>query len=629
MRRGIPSASPLGLALGAVLAGLVAASCRDEPRAPAQTAPEAKPVPRVVIIGVDGLDPGIVAELVARDALPNLARLHREPLAAPLPSHPLSAWTSLFTGRDASAHGVTGAPPHLGADGPPLRGAAEWLWETLARSGRRVRVIRAPAAFPAERRANLELLAGEGSPDVLGGPCRWLVVSSGPASGVSPPGAAARAIEKEEPGRWRADITLERPDGTTATARLSFATDGDGGDGPVLVARGRGGEVRSPVGRWSDWLSIGFTDGPAEVEAVTRMLPLEIDGALEVFLSPPFVDPFAPELPITYPRYWAGFLADRYGRYRGCSAGGDETAFAAGVIGPGAFLRQAYGSWEQQERMTLGEMTRDGWDVLVSVFPQPGPAVRVFERASDPGMPCHDAALADGYGDTVERMYGHLDSMVGEILKALGPSDRLIVVSARGLRTVRRELNVTSWLREEGYLVLDRSARQARVAGLDDVDWSKTRAYGLGAGGIYLNLAGREPGGIVEPGEEASALLEEIRGELAGLSEGSRPVVEEVRTAEELLGEHAGRGPDLLVVLAPGYAVSAASSRGSVPRAVLQDSSRPWIPAADGGDPDDAAGVLMTVLPPAGTPAMEDLVPTVLEVQGVPAPPDLPGTSFW
>ena len=32
-----------------------------------------------------------------------------------------------------------------------------------------------------------------------------------------------------------------------------------------------------------------------------------------------------------------------------------------------------------------------------------------------------------------------------------------------------------------------------------DIDWSRTRAYGLGLNGLYINLRGREASGIVDP----------------------------------------------------------------------------------------------------------------------------------
>ena len=56
-----------------------------------------------------------------------------------------------------------------------------------------------------------------------------------------------------------------------------------------------------------------------------------------------------------------------------------------------------------------------------------------------------------------------------------------------------------------------------------DVDWVRTKAYGLGLNGLYLNLQGRERDGIVKPGAEADALLAEmfptrLRGSAMGVA---------------------------------------------------------------------------------------------------------------
>ena len=42
------------------------------------------------------------------------------------------------------------------------------------------------------------------------------------------------------------------------------------------------------------------------------------------------------------------------------------------------------------------------------------------------------------------------------------------------------------------------------------VDWSKSKAYAMGLGDIYVNLRGREAGGIVAPGAEYEALRAEL-----------------------------------------------------------------------------------------------------------------------
>lgn len=91
-------------------------------------------------------------------------------------------------------------------------------------------------------------------------------------------------------------------------------------------------------------------------------------------------------------------------------------------------------------------------------------------------------------------------------------------------------------------------------------DWSRTKAYLMDAveaeGGrrIRLNVRGREPQGVVEPGEEYDRLREETAAALLALRDAAgRPMVRHVRRGEELYpGPYAGHGPDLMVFFEPG-----------------------------------------------------------------------------
>ena len=99
-------------------------------------------------------------------------------------------------------------------------------------------------------------------------------------------------------------------------------------------------------------------------------------------------------------------------------------------------------------------------------------------------------------------------------------------MSDHGFAPYARKFSLNTWLLENGYLVLEGRARRgapaattrrsSRVHRVDAVDWSKTRAYGMGFNGLYLNLAGRElddpetaedEAGIVQPGARREALL--------------------------------------------------------------------------------------------------------------------------
>ena len=84
-----------------------------------------------------------------------------------------------------------------------------------------------------------------------------------------------------------------------------------------------------------------------------------------------------------------------------------------------------------------------------------------------------------------------------------------------------------------------------------EIDWTRTRVYGADFwGNLYLNLRGREPSGIVESGQEAEGLLQEITERLRTLRdpETGEAIVQRVHRRTELYsGPLAHQAPDLLV----------------------------------------------------------------------------------
>lgn len=629
------------LACFTVILSALAGSCHCRGGADGgQGASAVRDDPRLVVIGVEGLDHRLLDGLVASGKVPNLARLHRSTLETTVPSDPAPAWSSFATGTPPAAHGILGdllrLPSSYELAGPCQGGGTrlgEPFWSAAARGGKRVRVLRAPYSCPPSAAGAAEVLGGAGTPALVGGQgAAMLVRSSSPPAAVRPPaGGIQLAAAPLQEGGWKVRVPGPEQGGGQTAAELTMRWSAPAGKKDrVLLVDGGSGQVRVAPGKWSGWVELSFEGGVKEIAGITRVLPLSGGAGLEVVLEPVSADPYAPLVPLSAPRYYAGFLADRYGRFRTTGCLVDEHAFAAGQIGPAALLNQTYSSWEQAERMTLGELGRGGWDLLVSVFPQPGAAVRVLARAGDDRLPAHDSALDAGYGANLEKLYERLDGLVGEIMKGLSASDRLIVVGVRGLRPVRRELNLTTWLVKEGYTVLARKARSSGRDGYADVEWDRTRAYAGGAGAVYLNLDGREPHGTVQPGQEALDLLDELRDGLLAIRDGSSPVIKDVVTgAEAFSGPALDRAPDLLVVLHAGYAIGAAGRLGAVPPSVLQDSTRPWIPAADGGDPADAAGVFLATLPPRGDPSVVDVAPTVLGFFAIKPPPTCTGRNLW
>lgn len=170
-------------------------------------------------------------------------------------------------------------------------------------------------------------------------------------------------------------------------------------------------------------------------------------------------------------------------------------------------------------------------------------------------------------------------------------------------------------------------------------DWSRTRAYLMDAveteGGrrIRLNVRGREPQGVVEPGEEYDRLREEIAAALLALRDtAGRPLVRHVRWGEELYpGPYAGQGPDLMVFFEPGgpdtAGVDAPAERAPdglvglrATKGYTGDHHPDGVFIAHGDG--IAAGKTISA-------KIVDVCPTILHLLGVPIPTDVDGRVLF
>jgi predicted AlkP superfamily phosphohydrolase/phosphomutase len=169
-----------------------------------------------------------------------------------------------------------------------------------------------------------------------------------------------------------------------------------------------------------------------------------------------------------------------------------------------------------------------------------------FWHHFDPDHPRYepDSPFADVVGD----YHALLDGLVGGVVdRALDrdPETVVFIVSDHGSQAMRGGVFLNDWLRREGYLALTEEPAPGDRLDLSKVDFAQSRAWAEGGyyGRLYLNVAGREPQGIVPP-EHAAALLREIAAGLEGLACGAR--VLEPRHVYRAVN---GVAPDLLVYL--------------------------------------------------------------------------------
>lgn len=114
---------------------------------------------------------------------------------------------------------------------------------------------------------------------------------------------------------------------------------------------------------------------------------------------------------------------------------------------------------------------------------------------------------------------------------------------------------------------------------LQNVDWSQTRAYGMGFNGLYLNLEGREGNGIVQPAAEKEALIEEIATKLLVIRdpETGKHVISKVYRADEVYtGQYVKEAPDLIVGYNKGFRAATETVLGKFPKELLKDNIDKW-----------------------------------------------------
>ena len=580
---------------------------------------------RVIVLALDGVSPDLLEPRMDAGALPQFARLRAlgayRRLATTQPPQSPVAWAGFATGRNPAQHGLHDflerlpgrytpriAITRLDGDTPvrPLRARA-W-WQYAAEAGVPVTVLGCPNTFPPDA-VNGRMLAGMGVPDVLGTQGTFIYVTSDAAEARRVTGGEVLHVPAATP--WRFALPgPQRQTWTGATERVTLPAE-------VVVAADSGratirlGDATCDLapGQWSGWLSLRFRLGPLrQMAAITQAYLVSLTPELRLYVSPLSLDPREPWFPLSHPPEYAAELASQLGLFATRGMPFDTWGRDTGCLPEPAFRQQAEALQDERERLLdfeLGRLTRG---VLFAYCEYPDTMQHLYWRA-DGATPA-----------PIEDCYRRLDRLVGRVLDRLGPRDTLLVLSDHGFASFRRAVHLNAWLREQGYLVLRDGATTSPEL-FAAVDWTRTRAYALGFGGVFLNLAGREPQGLVAVGD-AAALRAELRARLAAWTDPAtgEPIGHGVYLREELYaGPYLAEMPDVLFGCRRGYRVSWESALGAVPAALLADNDRPW----SGDHLMDAAlvpGVLLCNRPlPVATPTLYDLAPTLLHLMGLPA----------
>jgi predicted AlkP superfamily phosphohydrolase/phosphomutase len=667
-------------------------------------APAATKFPRVVVLGIDGMDPDILRDVMQRypGQMPHFEQLASEggihPLGTSTPPQSPVAWSNFITGQNPGGHGIydfihrnvtsRGPAPSTSTEGheDQMELWGDWqlpedvpgeanrsgvaFWTTLMEHGIPADVWRMPANFPVEKSEGYSF-SGMMTPaiDSAYGECTFFT--------TNPPVEFAgdeRVVGVSEFG-GRIDTRLTGPPNgfrkgrpTTSVPMTVFLDRASGGaavevDGHVLILE---------PGEWSDFTPLMFHmlgDGAADtmlgwfpgmqIGGTVRFYLRSIEPEFEMYASPVNIDPSNPAAPVSEPAEASAEVADietGIGPYYTQGMPEDVNALKRKVLSDAEFMGQAELVHDESERMMDWALDRymaneDG-GLLFFYYSSVDLCCHMMWRHSDEEHPDHDHELADGdsshwsgregstWHDVVDDLYLQMDSILGRLREQVGHDTRLIVMSDHGFAPYARKFSLNTWLLENGYLVL-KGGEERELVETDSahedvwimtaVDWSKTRAYGQGFNGLYLNLNGRElddpetdenESGIVSAGAEADALLAELKQKLEAFVDpktGENVVLRADLADTVFSGARRDEAPDMIVGYNYGYGNSDEASQGRIPNAVLIDNDA-------GGTfngshlmaPDVVAGILMTNgVVRDGAHALEDLTVEVLKQYGI------------
>jgi predicted AlkP superfamily phosphohydrolase/phosphomutase len=613
-------------------------------------------IKQAVIIGFDGMDPELADRFIREGKLPNLAKLSEQgtfrKLRTTFPPISPVAWSTFMTGVNPGKHRIydflardlNNYLPYLSSAeirGPkrslkigkftvPLgkpqirgmrRGTPFWHW--LGKAGIFCSVIRVPVTFPPEKFPGV-LLSGMCVPDLKGSQgtfCLCTTRSSGEKfreGGVRVPiERNGSALHSYIPGP---EDPLAGGSGSELWVDFEIRADASKNQAHIKV---ESESFALKVGEYSEWIPVKFKAGLGfNAHGICRFYLKELSPEVEVYVTPVNIDPNRPDLPISHPVTYSIYLAKLFGPYATLGLAEDTWALNEEVLDDQAFLAQCYANHDDRERMLFDALEKTRQGLCTCVFDTTDRVQHMFWRYLEEDHPAARKVPRDQRPNVIEDLYRRMDALIGRVMEQIEQDTLLLVVSDHGFKSFARCVNLNAWLHQNGYLALQ-PGKSESGDWFDDVDWSHTRAYTMGLNGLYLNLKGRERQGVVEPGNEAETLKEELRRKLDGLVDpaSGRVGITGVFDCDAIYaGPYVENAPDLIVGYGEGFRASWDSVMGKVTGQIFEDNLKAW--SGDHCiDPRLVPGVLFSNRKIADEkPAIVDVAPTILKLFGLELP---------
>jgi predicted AlkP superfamily phosphohydrolase/phosphomutase len=522
------------------------------------------------------------------------------------------------------------------------------FWKAAADAGKKGLVVHVPVTFPAEEFHEGHMLSGLGVPDVSGRVGKPFYFTSELDFQRSGSNEFSIEVVQLEDNRGVIQTTIQGPPNKLfkepeyISIPMTVSVAADRGSVDIEVS---GQRFNLKPGQWSGWTDFVFPFNRfIKLRGVSRFHLISSQPEVKLYLSPINFDPRAlpPGFRVSTPASWAGEVAKRLGLYKTIGWQIDTWAISEGFATEQIFWDDMNWTVAQSRKMFASFLEGDD-DLIVQCFEFPDRVGHVFWRIVDPKHPAYDPAIAAKWDGALLQTYQLMDAIVGDAMAAAAKRNAaLIVLSDHGFASFRKAVNYNTWLVKNGYMTL-RTGVEAKDRNLEmlfdqgqfweNVDWSKTRAYAMGLGELYINLKGREAQGIVSPGADYDALKKELQAGLVQMTDpedGALPV-RRVLSREEVYSQFDPNViPDLFITNNDGYRVSWQTSLGGIQKNMIEPNKNVWSGDHCSVDPEIVKGIFFynRKLETNREPYIADIYPTVLGLLGVKAPYQLDGVEL-
>ncbi len=498
------------------------------------------------------------------------------------------------------------------------------FWDYLDEKGIPTTFYDLPSNYPPSpsHHGHHRCISGMGTPDLLGSYGKYQYFSE---DGPEEPYDLGGGIQSQIVfANETAKIELVGPTNsmlkTPKPAKLEFLVHRDRSAGAAVIDI-QGHKLLLKPGEMSHWVKVDFSLSTPwfvpdkAVPGICRFLVQEIEPNFRLYVSPVNIDPSAPATKLSEPDSFVQDVSKKLGLFYTTGFQEDHSARKDLVFDDAEYAKQA--GLVLEERIALYNYAVDDYEdgLLFFYFSSSDLQSHIFWWDSDEKHPFRSAEEAKEYFGHVRALYKRLDTLVGELLQQYGGKAMIVMMSDHGFANWSRQFNLNTWLRGMGYL----GPPECTSLFSNTIDWKRTAAYGLGINALYVNLKGRERDGIIEPGDQQKALLQEIATGLESVRDfNGQPVIRKAYLAHEVYHGHEMHfAPDIIVGYARGYRGSWATMLGDVTDELLLDNVNAW--SADHcADALEVPGVLFANRQlSSDSPALVDVAPSILAEFGI------------